>query len=141
MRPDSPGVFGHPTVLIGFELQNKPDIVSGVPRRNVHMKMEDRLAGDAAIVREDVETVNPQSPYQRSRHDLGSPHDGVEILLPESKQICGVVPGDDQGVAVMNGVDIQNGDHPVIAPENFGGKFPCKNTTENAMGVRHLLNS
>ena len=125
--------FCHGVLAIGFELQDKPDIVASVPRRNVHMEMEHRLACNAPVVGKNVEPLKLEALHQGPSNDLRYVQDVVKILLRKRQQIGAMCFRNDQRVTMMDRMNIEYGDDPVTLKENLGGERMTDYIAERAI--------
>ena len=125
--------LGHYSVFIGFQLKDKFDVVIRKSGCDVHVKMKHGLAGDSTVVGEDIEAIQIQTPDYRPGDYLGYVKNIVQVALRYRQEIAAVYFWDDESVPIVNRVDIENRDYPIILVENFSGSLALNNLTENTM--------
>lgn len=112
-------VIFHGFVGVGFELKNKLDIVVYVARCNVQMEVEHRLAGDSAVVGEEIESVKIQRLDDCAGHHLCGVEYMMKVFFRNMKKIDAMCLRNDKGMSVMNGVYVENADDPLVLIENL----------------------
>jgi len=125
--------FCHGALAIGFELQDKPDIVAGVPRRYVHMEMENRLTCNASVIGKNVEPLKLEALHQGPCNNLRYVKDVVKILFRKRQQIGTVRFRNDQRVAMMDRMNVEYGDDPVTLKEDLGRERMTDDIAERAI--------
>ena len=113
------GHLRHLTVGILFQLEHKLNIIVPIPWGHVEMKMKDRLSGDSSIVRENIEAFEVETRGQRLGDRLDSVHDAGEGRRRQGQEIATMVFWNDEGVAVVDRVDVENAESVVVFVEDF----------------------
>lgn len=128
--PNSISIFLHEVVLILLEFQHKLDVVVIVSRRDVKVEVENGLSRSPAVVRKDVESARFEAIDNRLRNDSRCPDKIGQSVLREFYKGLAVCFWDDQGVAVMNWIYVENGDGVRILVEDlcafFVANYPAK---------------
>lgn len=102
-------------------MKNKLNIVVHIAGCNVQMKVKNGLTGNSPIVRKDIEPFEIQGLDDGPCNNLRRMKDMVQILLRYAKKIPAVCFRDDQCMPVMDRVDIEDADNPVILIKNLRG--------------------
>lgn len=133
MGSDTIGVLPHFAVLVFLQFQDKPDVVILIAGCNMQMEMENRLACNGAVVREDVESFQVKTLDEGGCHHPGCAKERWIALGIEVEEVAVVNSRDDEGVPKMNWIDIKDCDDPVIFEENFRRNFAGNDSTENTI--------
>lgn len=133
MVSDTIGVLFHLAVLVLFKLENKPDVVVAIAGGDMQMEMEDGLPRNAAVVREDIKSLEVKTPDERACDDSRSLQQRQITSRIKLQEIPIMAPGDDEGVAQMDWVDIKNGNDPIVFEEYFGRNLTCNDVAEDAI--------
>jgi len=99
----------------------------------VHVKMKYRLPGNFAIVGKDVESLKFKALNNCPCNHLCNVQNIVQVGFSNVKEIEAMRLGNDQGVTVVNRIDVQNRDHIVVLEENLGGELMTSYLTKNAI--------
>lgn len=95
------------------------------------VKMEDRLPRDTAVVREHVEPLKREGLDKRTGNNLCCAHDIVQVLFREGQKIDAVDFRDDQGVPVVDGADVQEGDRAVVLEQDLCRRFVSNDSAKH----------
>ena len=109
------------------------DVIVGIARCHMDMKVKYRLSGDATIVRKNIEPFEPQRLNQAACDDLSGEQDVVEELFGESKKVNTVDLRDDQGMAMVDRANVEQSDRAIILEENFCRSFLPYDFAESAV--------
>ena len=113
-----------------FELQEKLDIVVVVARRHVKMEMKHRLTCRSPIIGKYVKAVRLKGRNNGLRHHLGGTGNRGELCLGNINERFAVRDGNDKNVAVVNRIDIEDGDRMLISLEDLRVGFTANDPTE-----------
>jgi len=102
----------------------------------MHVKMKHGLAGDAAIVGKDVESLQAERINERSGNELGRVHDIRQFIPWYRKQICAVSPWNNQRVPEVDGMDVKKSDHSWSLIEDFRRLFFADDSAKKALRWR-----
>jgi hypothetical protein len=132
MVSDKVCVLLHFTVLVFFQLKDESDVVVAIARSYVQVEMKNRLPGNAAVVGEEVESFQVQSFDKRSGNNSSSAQERSITARFQLKEITVMRFRDDQCVAEMDRVDIEDR-HDVLVFEqhhrsNIAGNDPTEDT-------------
>ena len=125
--------FGHYPVLVGFQLKDEFDVIIRKTGCDMHVKMEYGLAGNSSIVGEDIIAIQVQTLDDRAGNYLSYMKNIVQIALRYRQEIAAMGFWDDECVSVVNGVDVENRDYPIILVENFSGPLALNNLTKDTI--------
>ena len=81
------GIFSKHFMLVALQLEDELDVVIRIAGGDVHVKMENRLAGDLPVVGKDVKAIEFQTADDRSRDNLRGVKYVVQILFGNGKEV------------------------------------------------------
>ena len=96
------------------------------------MEMEHRLAGDSAVVCEKIEALQLEGLDNCARYGVYRLHDAAQFIRFHLQKVAMMALRDDKRVAVMDRVDIQNGERTIVFVQNLGRYFSLYYIAENA---------
>jgi len=97
------------------------------------MKMKHRLSGDLPIVRKDVEPIQLQTFNHSPGNDLRCVQHIMQVRFRDMEEIRAVPLRYHQRMAIMNGVDVENGDDGVILVQDLRRKFVACDLAKHAI--------
>jgi hypothetical protein len=99
----------------------------------MQVKMEYGLARNSSIVRKKIVALQTELILKRAHDLLGCGENRREARLVEIEEIAAVAFGDDQRMAEMDRIDVQNREDMFVLIEDFGRNFPVMDSAENAV--------
>lgn len=96
------------SILVGFWLKYKPDVVVRMSGCNVHVEMKNRLPCNSSVIGEDVEAFKVKALHNCPGDDLGGMQDIMQIIFRNGEKIAAVFFRYYQRMAKVNRVDIKN---------------------------------
>lgn len=113
-------------------MEDETDIVIVVAGGNVDVKMENGLAGDGAIVCKKIESFEFEGLYQGMGDGMDRLHNARKLICSHFQKVPMMPFGDDQGMSIVDRINIENGERTLIFIENFRGYFPGDNIAKYA---------
>jgi hypothetical protein len=89
----------------------------------MEMKVKDGLSGNNAVIGKEIVPFNLQTLQQCTCNNPGCLKKGMIGLIRQVQEIIAMLLRQDQCVAQMNGIDIENRDNFVVLVENFRRNF------------------
>jgi hypothetical protein len=130
---DKVGVLFHFTVLVFLQFQDEADVVVLVTRGNMEVEMKDGLPCDTPIVREKVKPFELESLDKRRGDNSRRIHERRIALWLQREEIAKMFSWNDEGVAVMDRVDVEDRYHLIIFKEDFGRDCTADDSAKNAI--------
>jgi hypothetical protein len=119
MLPDAVGKPLHFPFLILFQLEDKFDIVVLIAWSNVKVEMKDRLPRDTSIVGKNIESLQLETGDKCLSHNLGGMKNVGQILRGEVEKILAMDFGNNEGMAVVNGINVEDAHSARVLVENL----------------------
>jgi len=86
----------------------------------MQVEVEDRLSCDSAIVGEQVVTLEAEFLHQSLGDVFRPPEDRCVMAFWQFEEIPAMATGDDQRMAMVDGIDIKDPDDLIVRIEHFG---------------------
>jgi hypothetical protein len=98
----------------------------------VDVKVRDGLKCRNPIVLEEMEAGGLQRVSNGGAHGACQPHGRDEVLVADIVERLGMGAGNDKGVTVVDRIDIQHGEGPLVFRDDQGGKLSIANGAKDA---------
>jgi len=121
------GVRRHFIARVFFQLENELNVVVVVAWRNVKMAMKDRLPRGATVIRKNIEARRIERCNNGLRYKLGGFDQIEELMIGNFEERRCMSVRNDEDVAVMNRIDVENCYRRLVPEENFS----CRVTADN----------
>src|SRR5512140_505945 len=99
----------------------------------MQVEMEHRLSSDTAVIGKHVEALEREARYHRAGDNLGRGHQFGQVTGGHRQKVPAMGLWDHECVAVVDRVDIQNGNDPLCFIQDFGGKFSADDAAEGTV--------
>jgi hypothetical protein len=99
----------------------------------MQVKMEYGLARNSPIVGKEIVALQTEFVLKRAYDLLGGSENRGEARMLEVEEIAAMAFGDDQRMAEMDRIDVQNREDMFVLIEDFGRNFPAMDSAENAV--------
>lgn len=135
---DPPGRLGEVPLPVVPALAEAEAVVF-VSRDEVEMEVGDYLTGERAVRLEEVEPLGPQALFERPGDPLGRAGHSLELLRWELEEVAIVPLRDDQGMAPTYGVDVEEGDRPLVLVDDMSRSLVADDPAEGAVHHQHQV--
>ena len=98
--------------------------------------MEDRLTGCWSVVGKNVKPIKPEGSNEGLRDGLRCMHNVVQIGIPELQQIAAMIFRNDEGVPVVDRVNVEDCNHLFSFKEDFGRQPSFDDLTKRALHLK-----
>lgn len=120
LPPHPFAVVGHLPCGVFFQLQHELDVIVVVAGGNMEMDVENGLACGLPVIGKNVESLGFEQIHDRLRDDFGRQDEVVEFLLRHIEECFAVRPRDDQNMAEMNRVYVEDRNGMPVCVEGLG---------------------
>lgn len=133
MLTDAVGGAAHFAFRVFFQFEDESDFIIRIARRDVKVEMENGLSGDPSIVCKQIVSLQRKRFDQRPGDGLRRIENRVICVVGQFQEIFAVPLGDDEGMPIVDRVDIEDRGGMVVLEKELCRDLPSQDLAENAV--------
>jgi hypothetical protein len=130
--PDTRGVLGHLALSVLLELENELNIIVGISRRDMEMKVKYGLPRNLPVVGKDIETRRVERIDDGPGNDMRREDDCGKLGRGDIDKRQSVRPGYDKDMPEVYRINIEDRKSMIILIQDFGGRITLYDLAKNA---------